>query len=109
MERQYKPCSVCGILKPNTKEYFHVHTVQRYTKGVKSTWRGLRPECKICRQSKRRKYHQENKEHSNAKCREYYQIHKDRWKEYRKNKESERLTIFMNELNNRLSRKLNNG
>ena len=103
MERKYKACSVCGMLKPNTKEFFHVHTVQMKVGGLKTNWRGLRPDCKVCRNKKKREYHLKNKERDNKKAREYYHKHKETWGRYRKNKEHERLKKYMDDLNKSLS------
>jgi hypothetical protein len=103
--REYKACSVCGITKPNTNNYFHIHTVVKHIEGKKTTWHGLRPDCKECRNKKKRLYHLENKDHNNMKCREYYHKHKEKWKKYRKTKEHKRLKEHMDNLNKRLCSK----
>lgn len=56
IDKTIKKCAHCGKEYPNTKEFFHVHTV-RMTNG--KNWQGLRPECKSCRSIVRRKYRRE--------------------------------------------------
>lgn len=47
-----RSCSICGEIYPATTEFFHRANVK--LKDGKTIWTGLRPECKVCRNQKRK-------------------------------------------------------
>lgn len=64
----FKRCSKCGAIKPATTEYFHARP------GSKD---GLRPDCKICVNTRKCLWYEANKEREKAKHRQYHAEHRE--------------------------------
>ncbi len=73
--KDYKLCSKCNRLFPETTEYFHRN---------KMTLSGLANKCKKCIAEYRKKYREENKEKIAEHQKEYNKKNKERLVEYRK-------------------------